>query len=109
MGIYLNELSVSKVLHYQAIEVWGDLKVGSRVEFNLNGKEVEVQFTKKGSKEKSVIGILSQEESKIIRDILTAGWDNFFECWICKKKDDGPYDQRINIVVHIKRKTKTEE
>lgn len=106
MGIYLNELSVSKVLHYQAIEVWGDLKVGSKVDlqFDKKDKEVKVKFREKEKKEWLVIGILSQEESKIIRDILVAGWKDFFECWICKKRDDGPYDQRISIVVHIREK-----
>lgn len=59
---------------------------------------------KKGIKR---IGVLSKQECECIRPFVAMNWaedDKLFECLISEVKNEGDWDQRIKIVVHVKAK-----
>lgn len=65
---------------------------------------VTKEIPKKGIKR---IGVLSKQECECFRPFVAMKWaedDKLFECLISEVKNEGDWDQRIKIVVHVKAK-----
>lgn len=112
MAVFFKEFNIIKILEYQAFEIWEEIGVSNEVTLSLNYENgyIEVRLANpKEGKENCIIGVLPQEESKIIKYFLAANWKDVFKCWICKKDDNLQYDQRLHILVHINENQKTSE
>ena len=94
---FFKEFTLVNLLESEALTVWNQLQVGTDVSLEQAEDSVKVLFDKKW------IGNLPKNESKIILDILSCGWNDIFEGRICKKDEREQYDQRIHIAVYIKK------
>lgn len=106
---FLKVFSVYDLLKYEAIDCWDELKLGTHVK--LKNQEGQIFVTKENSEEDKEdikwIGVLSKQECECIRPFVAMNWaedDKLFECLISEVKNEGDWDQRIKIVVHVKAK-----
>ena len=102
---FLKVFSVYDLLKYEAIDCWNKLKLGTPVKLkNQDGQIVVTMESRKATKD---IGVLSKQECECIRPFVAMKWaedDKLFECLISEVKNEGDWDQRIKIVVHVKAK-----
>lgn len=103
---FLKVFSVYDLLKYEAIDCWDELKLGTHVK--LKNQDGQIVVTKEISKDEfKQIGVLSKQECECIRPFVAMNWaedDKLFECLISEVKNEGDWDQRIKIVVHVKAK-----
>lgn len=115
-GTFFKEFYVIKVLECNAFKHWPNIELGKEVAFKIYNIEQEkddkdVDFNKDlirvvlGEVDKGpIIGMLPKEESKVMKDILTNGWNIIFKGTICKVDEKAPYDQRISVAVYINKR-----
>lgn len=104
MDMFLKECFLQKTNHYDALKVLGEnenaLKIGTSLELDLGDDEgKKCVIAKSGN---SIIGSLSEEDSKIILIFLNAGWNMVFECRICKNDPKADENKRYSIAIKIK-------
>lgn len=106
MMMFLNECFLQKVNQFDALIVINDdkekLSLGNELVLDIDkdndGKEAV--FAKLGD---AKIGTLSEEDSKIIRKFLKAGWKNvLFESRISKYDEKADENKRYSIAIRIK-------
>ena len=107
MMMFLNECFLQKVNQFDALIVINDdkekLSLGNELVLDIDkdndGKEAV--FAKLGD---AKIGTLSEEDSKIIRKFLKAGWKNvLFESRISKYDEKADENKRYSIAIRIKK------
>ena len=105
--MFLNECFLQKVNQFDALIVINDdkekLSLGNELVLDIDkdndGKEAV--FAKLGD---AKIGTLSEEDSKIIRKFLKAGWKNvLFESRISKYDEKADENKRYSIAIRIKK------
>lgn len=118
---FLKVFSVYDLLKYEAIDCWDELKLGTHVKLKNQDGQIVVtkEISKKDISKKDIskkeiskkdikrIGVLSKQECECIRPFVAMNWaedDKLFECLISEVKNEGDWDQRIKIVVHVKEK-----
>ena len=111
--MFLNECCLQKVNQYDALEA-----IGKDKEVLSLGKELvlEIDEDKEGKDSvfaklgESKIGVLSEEDSKIIRKFLKAGWkDVLFESRISKYDEKADENKRYSIAIRIKKAPENKE
>lgn len=101
---YLKECLLEKIYHFDALEKWDNLKVGSILTISKSNDEdgndeVLLKF------DDSKIGCLSKDDGKDILPFLQQGWEDAFSAIISFKKDDvDSENKRIKVVIYIKKK-----
>lgn len=109
MNTYYKECFLEDIYHFEALDVWKELKPGEDVVLCLDkgdadcSKKLKVKWTNK-AKDCKVLGVLSEEDSKSMLSFFKSGWDKIFSgkiCFIDKESEN----QRIKIVVYIKDKS----
>lgn len=104
-GNFLNECYLQKVNQYDALKILSDEKEALSLGKELNLDMDEDNEGKKGVVAKlgdSIIGFLSEDDSKIIRKFLNAGWVNsLFECRISKVDEEADENKRYSVVIKI--------
>lgn len=122
MGKFYKEFGLKKVLECGAAEFWEKIKVGDIVQLTLNleeynqtdlKKQVEALFEFKEKKEvngaevvndvKAVIGVIPEEEGKLIKDFLEMGWNKLFKAVISQNDNTKPLENRFKVAVYIER------
>lgn len=122
MGKFYKEFGLKKVLECGAAEFWEKIKVGDIVQLTLNleeynqtdlKKQVEALFEFKEKKEvngaevvndvKAVIGVIPEEEGKLIKDFLDMGWNKLFKAVISQNDNTKPLENRFKVAVYIER------
>jgi hypothetical protein len=106
--MFLNECFLQKVNQFDALGVISEdekkLSLGTELVLDIDkdndGKEAV--FAKLGD---AKIGVLSEEDSKIIRKFLKAGWNNnvLFESRISKYDEKADENKRYSIAIRIKK------
>lgn len=106
MMMFLNECFLQKVNQFDALIVINDdkekLSLGNELVLDIDKDNVgkEAVFAKLGD---AKIGTLSEEDSKIIRKFLKAGWKNvLFESRISKYDEKADENKRYSIAIRIK-------
>lgn len=119
METFYKEIYVVNVLKCNTFKHWKKIKIGNRVTFEVYAaddknisKDVDIDKDlirvilthdeDEVLKEKPTIGMLSEEEGKLMKDIIKNKWKDFFEGTICKIDEKAQYDQRISLAVYIK-------
>lgn len=104
--MFLSECYLQKVNQYDALEAIGKgkkvLSIGKELvlEIDKDDEGKDSVFAKLGN---SKIGILSEEDSKIILKFLRAGWkDVLFESRISKYDEKADENKRYSIAIRIK-------
>lgn len=115
MDKFYKEFGLKKVLECGDAESWEKVKVGDTVQLKLIEdhiltdlkKQVGVQFEeKKVEKEgEKYIGVIPEEEGKLIKDFLDMGWgkgdDKLFKAIISQNDDTKPLENRFKVAVYI--------
>jgi len=121
MDKFFKECNVTKLYHFQALEVWDDLKTGVKLKVCKPGEPVKpdvhdypfkdeghvacLKYEKKVEQNKSpkkyAIGVLSEEDSKFIFEILDQGWEDVFSARISAKMDNMDEDKSLKVAVYI--------
>lgn len=101
MDTYYKECFLEDIYHFEALDVWEELKPGKQVTLSLNKdntKKIKVSLNEDGT---CVLGLLSEDDSKSMLPFLKSGWNKIFLGKICfiDEKIDIP---RIKIVVYIR-------
>ncbi len=122
MGKFYKEFGLKKVLECGVAEFWEKIKVGDIVQLTLNLEEynqtdlkeqVGALFEFKEKKEvngaevvndvKAVIGVIPEEEGKLIKDFLDMGWNKLFKAVISQNDNTKPLENRFKVAVYIER------
>lgn len=107
--LYFMDCHLAGRLYHDADEVWNDLKVGTilKLERDLENRydmnAVMVVYEKDGEEFK--IGYIPRGENETLAKFLEMGWNNIFECRICKINEDAHPEMQINLTIKIKRNT----
>jgi hypothetical protein len=111
--MFLNECCLQKVNQFDALEAIGKdkevLSLGKELvlEIDEDNEGKDSVFAKLGE---SKIGVLSEEDSKIIRKFLKAGWkDVLFESRISKYDEKADENKRYSIAIRIKKAPENKE
>ncbi len=111
--MFLNECCLQKVNQFDALEA-----IGKDKEVVSLGKELVLEIDEDNEGKDSVfaklgeskIGVLSEEDSKIIRKFLKAGWkDVLFESRISKYDEKADENKRYSIAIRIKKAPENKE
>ena len=104
--MFLNECFLQKVNQFDALDIISNdekkLSLGTELVLDIDNDNdgKEAVFAKLGDVK---IGVLSEEDSKIIRKFLKAGWKNvLFESRICKYDEKADENKRYSIAIRIK-------
>lgn len=121
MGKFYKEFGLKKVLECGAAEFWEKIKVGDIVQLTLNleeynqtdlkkqvgalfeFKEKEVNGAEVVNGVKAVIGVIPEEEGKLIKDFLDMGWNKLFKAVISQNDNTKPLENRFKVAVYIER------
>ena len=100
MNEFFKELNIAELLEHDAFTIWKQLEVGTPVTLKGENGKIVVCF---GGK---IIGVLPKEETGFIIKLVNTNWpiEQMFECYICRKDDKaGTYDQKIHVLIQIKK------
>lgn len=127
MGIFCKEFGLKKILECEGAKSWEEIKVGDTVQlilnledYNLTGfkKQVGALWEFKGkavdgakvaggaeavNDVKAVIGVIPEEEGKLIKDFLDMGWNKLFKAVISQNDNTKPLENRFKVAVYIER------
>lgn len=73
-------------------------------DYNLTGFKKQVgAFGDLKEDAKAVIGVIPEEEGKLIKDFLDMGWDEVFSAVISQNDSTKPLENRFKVAVYIER------
>lgn len=106
---FFKECFIQNIYHHKALEVWGKLKVGEKLSLKLSDdKDIVLLYKKYG--EQKVIGELSDDDAKFIKDILEAGYEDVFTGLISYMSPEMPDEnKRLKVVIKIKKQMQDKE
>jgi hypothetical protein len=105
--LYFMDCHLAGRMYHDADEVWDDLKVGTilRLERDKDNRHdvnaVMVVYEKDGEEYK--IGYIPRGENETLANFLEMGWNNIFECRICKINDEAHPEKQVHLTIKIKR------
>lgn len=119
---FFKECFLQDVYHYEALEVWEELKIGLKLSLEKDedkNKKVVLVYKKEDEKKdddkkenngKHIIGRLSDDDAKFIYDIIEAEHNDVFEGFVSFKSDEtADENKRLKVVIKIKNKQKIQE
>lgn len=101
MDKFVKECFVKNVYHFQTLDVWQKISVGTELKLVYDEKypkEAKVLF------DEHEIGLLSEDDSKLIIDILECKHDDIFNAKVAYKDEKNEENKRIKVVIYIKNK-----
>ena len=105
--LYFMDCHIAGRMYHDADEVWDDLKVGTflRLERDKDNRHdvnaVAVVYAKDGEEYK--IGYIPRSENEMLANFLEMGWNNIFECRICKINEEAHPEKQVHLTIKIKR------
>jgi hypothetical protein len=105
--LYFMDCHLAGRMYHDADEVWEGLKVGTlvRLERELDNRHdpnaVMVVYEKDGEEFK--IGYIPRGENVELANFLDMGWNNVFECRICKINEEAHPERQVHLTIKIKR------
>ena len=116
--LYYRECRLAARQYYDCDEVWNELKVGTELQLvrdkdNVHDKNaVAVVYTRldslrvAGSDDDDNmfhLGYIPRTDNDAFAPFLEMGWNDMFECRICKIDPEAHYEYQITLAVKIKR------
>ncbi len=102
--VFFKECFLTDIIKYDALLVWNDLKIGVKLELDL---ECDSSLFDSGKKcifaylDGKKIGVLTEEDAKMMDQIMNMGWKDLFLCRISQVDNDATNDQRIKVAIYI--------
>lgn len=106
--VFLKECFLTDIIKYDALAVWKQLEIGKKLELEFNstlyhsGKKCIYANFLDDSKVIQKIGVLTEEDAKMIDQIMSMGWKDVFLCYVSQVDDKATNDQRIKVALYIK-------
>ena len=114
--LYFMECHVAGRQYHDADEVWNELKVGTKLRLvrdldnRYDPKAVAIVYDQKRKGEEEteefVLGYIPKDENEIVAALLEMGWNDIFECRICKLDEETQYENQIHVTLRIVRNEK---
>lgn len=112
--LFFKECHLAGRQYHDVDEVWEDLHVGTllSLERDLDNRydknAVAVIFRKDvdGETEEFLLGYIPSTQNEEIAQFLEMGWDEIFECRICKINAEAHYENQIHLAIRILRNDK---
>lgn len=107
--VFLKECFLADIIKYDALSVWGQLQVGTKLILKLDstlynsGKKCIFANKPEDNGMIKKIGVLTEEDAKMMDQIMSMGWNEVFLCYVSQVDDDATNDQRIKVAIYIKR------
>ena len=105
--LYFMDCHLAGRMYHDADEVWDDLKVGTilKLERDKDNRHdvnaVMVVYEKDGEEFK--IGYIPRTDNETLANFLEMGWNNIFECRICKINEEAHPERQVHLTIKIKR------
>ena len=93
---FFKECYLEKIFHYDALEVWDELKIGTQLSLEDNGEIIILKDSKD-----HILGELNPDDSKFIIDLLKQGWNRIWGATISSIVRDASENKRIKVVLYI--------
>ena len=78
--------------------------VSNLEDYNLTGSKKQVgALWEFNNGTKAVIGVIPEEEGKLIKDFLDMGWNKLFKAIISQNDSTKPLENRFKVAVYIER------
>lgn len=107
--VFWKECFLTDIIQYDALSMWEKLKIGTelKLEFNTTlynrGKKCILANLFDDSKGLQKIGVLTEEDAKMVDQIISMGWEDVFSCRISQVDNEATNDQRIKVAIYIQR------
>ncbi len=107
--VFLKECFLTDIIKYDALSVWEKLMIGKELKLEFNstlynsGKKCIFANLIDDSKGTQKIGVLTEEDVKMIDQIMSMGWEDVFSCRISQVDNEATNDQRIKVAIYIQR------
>lgn len=111
--LFFFECNLASRLYNDIDMVWDELKIGTRLLLRreLNNRHdinaVAVVYRKEdpmtGEVQDYRIGYIPRKKNEMIAQLLEMGWDNIFECHICRVNPDAHWEEQVSLIVRIVR------
>lgn len=96
MKKYFKECYLEKIFHYDALELWDELKIGKQLSLGFDDNKVILKYNNE-----NILGELNTDDSKFIIDLVKQGWQKAFVATISSIVEDASEDKRIKVVIYI--------
>ena len=93
---YFKECYLEKIYHYDALEVWDELKIGTQLSLEDNGEIIILKDSKD-----HILGELNPDDSKFIIDLLKQGWNGVCGATISYLVENASENKSIKVVLYI--------
>lgn len=111
MGTFYKEFGLKKILECEGAKSWKEIKLGDTVQlvsnledYNLTGSKKQVgALWEFNNGAKAVIGVIPEEEGKLIKDFLDMEWNKLFKAIISQNDSTKPLENRFKVAVYIER------
>ena len=97
---YFKECYLEKIYHYDALDVWKKLEVGTQLSLKLNGEIIILKDINE-----NILGELNPDDSKFIIDLLKQGWTGVCGATISYLVENASENKRIKVVLYINPRT----
>ena len=106
--VFWKECFLTDIIKYDALSVWKQLQMGTELTLELDstlygsGKKCIFANKHEGDVGTKKIGVLTEEDSKMMDQIMVMGWNDVFSCYVSQVDDKATNDQRIKVAIYIK-------
>lgn len=112
--LFFKECHLAGRQYHDVDEVWEELHVGTLLELErdldnrYDKNEVAVIYNQgldedTGERNEYLLGYIPSDENEEIAQLLEMGWNEIFECRICKIKPEAHYENQIYLSIRIKK------
>lgn len=112
--LFFMECHLAGRKYHDVDEVWEELKVGTKLilvrdldnRYDTNAVAVVYEKNTPELKETEtfLLGYIPRNENGVIAQLLEMGWNNIFECRICKINPEVHYEEQIRLAIRIIRR-----
>lgn len=108
---YLKECFLQKTNQFECLRIKrfcpDAIKIGSELQLEIEKEENAAKgkvVAKTMGNDPAVIGVLSEEDEKEIRQYLEMGWKEIYLCRISKRDFKAEEDKRLSVAIFIRNK-----
>ena len=112
--LFFKECHLAWRQYHDVDEVWEELHVGTLLELE---RDLDNRYDKNavaviynqgldedtGERNEYLLGYIPSDENEEIAQLLEMGWNEIFECRICKIKPEAHYENQIYLSIRIKK------
>ena len=105
---YMMGCNLAGTQYHGAIDVWDKLKIGTQLllerdrENKYDPEAVAVMYQDEDNT--TCIGYIPRGENSVLAAFMDMGWNNMFECRICRINEHAHPEQQVLLAISIKKK-----